>query len=98
MTEEIDTFAAMFPAPPGNPVQLQAREVRQRREKRAQMTERQRKRQAVRTAQLNFRCSPAFKARAAAMAGQLECSLADLFELALDALAHAKGLEDPRND
>lgn len=87
MSEDIDAFAALFSGAPG-PAQRNAREERARRERRTQMTEKQRQRQrrAVRTAQMNFRCSPAFLADAKAMAQERECSIADLMELALEAL------------
>lgn len=90
--EDIDAFAAMFPGPPGA-ARREQREERARRERKTQQTEKQRRRGAVRTAQLNFRCSPAFKQRTAALAAQLDCSIADLFEMALDELARAKGVE-----
>ncbi len=91
MIEDIDSFAAMFAGPPGE-AQREARETRARKERRTQLTEKQRRRGAVRTAQLNFRCSPAFKQRTALMAAQLDCSIADLMEMAIEELARAKGL------
>lgn len=45
----------------------------------------------MRTTQINFRCSPAFRELAAGMAKHLECSIADVMEEALDVLASAKG-------
>ena len=91
MMDDIDSFAALFRAPPGE-AQRQAREARARKERRTQLTEKQRRRGAVRTAQLNFRCSPAFKQRTTLLAAQLDCSIADLMEMALEELARAKGL------
>jgi hypothetical protein len=73
--------------------QCEARKVRVKAERRAQLTEKQRKRggNAVRTTQINFRCSPAFRELAAGLAKHLECSIADVMEEALDMLASAKG-------
>ena len=84
---EVEAFTAMFSGPPGE-AQREARDNRALRERRAQMSEKQRQRQrkAIRTAQINFRCSPAFLSEAKAMAQEKECSIADLMEQALEAL------------
>src|SRR5262245_39334093 len=90
--EQVDSFAKLFPGPPGDQ-QREARKSRIKAERRAQLTEKQRRRggNAVRTTQINFRCSPAFRELAAGMAKHLECSIADAREGALDLLASAKG-------
>ena len=49
-----------------------------------ELTEKQRKRGATRTDQINFRCSPAFRAQVAELSKQLDISIADLMERALD--------------
>jgi predicted HicB family RNase H-like nuclease len=92
MNEEVDSFASMFDGPPGEK-QRAARTARKKAEKRTQLTEKQRKRggSAVRTDQINFRCSPAFHALAAGMAKHLSCSIADVMDEALQMLANAKG-------
>ncbi len=88
--EEIDSFASMFDGPPGEK-QRAARAARVKAERRTQLTEKQRKRNAVRTSQINFRCSPAFRELAAGMAKHLDCSIADVMDEALEMLAKAKG-------
>src|SRR5262245_66674033 len=90
--EQIDNFASMFAGPPGER-QRAARKARAKAERRTQLTEKQRRRggNAVRTTQINFRCSPAFRELAAGMAKHLECSIADVMEEALEMLAGAKG-------
>jgi predicted HicB family RNase H-like nuclease len=92
MNEEIDSFASMFDGPPGEK-QREARKARMKAERRTQLTEKQRKRGdgGVRTTQINFRCSPAFRELAAGMAKQLGCSIADVMEQALELLASEKG-------
>lgn len=92
--EDVDSFAAMFNGPPGE-AQRAARQTRSKAERRAQMTDKERKRSrgAVRTAQINFRCSPAFRELAAGLSKHLDCSIADVMEEALDMLAQAKGYE-----
>jgi predicted HicB family RNase H-like nuclease len=93
MNEEIDSFASMFDGPPGER-QREARAARKKAERRTQLTEKQRKRaggNAVRTDQINFRCSPAFHELAAGMAKHLGCSIADVMEEALQMLASSKG-------
>ena len=62
MTDEVDSFASMFSGK--LPVSRRhAREVRAEKERRTQLTDKQRNRAAVRTTQINFRCSPDFKRR-----------------------------------
>jgi hypothetical protein len=91
-SEQVDSFAALFRDPPGDQ-QREARKARIKAERRAQLSEKQRRRggHAVRTTQINFRCSPAFRELAGGMAKHLECSIADVMEEALEALARAKG-------
>lgn len=84
-TDEIDSFTAMFSMGLGAS-QRAAREERAQKERRTQMSDKQRRRVAVRTSQINFRCSPAFRDQANALAAKLECSVADMMERALDLL------------
>ncbi len=88
MMDDIDSFAAMFPGPPGEDRRV-AREVRARKERRTQLREKQRRRKAVRTTQLNFRCSPEFKERTARLARRLEMCIADAMEAAIAELEDA---------
>ena len=88
-------FASMFSEAPGD-AQRQAREDRKKKERRTQLTKKQRKRGAIRTTQINFRCSPAFRDDANTMAKALGISVADLMEQALDLLKEAKGLDGDR--
>jgi hypothetical protein len=90
MNEEVESFAAMFAEPPGER-QRAVRKVRAKAEKRTQLTEKQRRRNAVRTTQINFRCAPAFRERVAGLAKHLDCSIADVMDEALQMLAEAKG-------
>jgi hypothetical protein len=92
MSEEVDSFASMFSGPPGAQ-QRERRIERERKERRTQLTEAQRKRSAVRTAQINFRCSEAFKTRLKEIV-DLEgrgSSMADVLEEALEMFAKARG-------
>lgn len=86
----VDSFAQAFGTPP-DAEQRAARETRTRKERRAQLTERQRSRGAVRTTQINFRCSPAFKQLAHDLSDFLDGSIADTLEEALNLLAKTKG-------
>lgn len=88
MSDDIDSFVAMFPGPPGEE-QRARREARVRKERRTQLTEKQRRRRAVRTTQLNFRCSPEFKERTTRLARQLNLSIADVMEAAIAELENA---------
>jgi len=97
--DEIDSFTSMFNEPPGA-AQREAREARARKERRTQMSEKQLKRSGVRTSQINFRCSPEFKAKADAMKAHMakvkggrEWSVADVLEAALDLLADTHGFK-----
>lgn len=91
MSEDVDSFAAMFSEPLAS--RRKAREVRVQKERRTQLTDKQRTRSAVRTEQINFRCSPAFKALVHAIKDHMGVSVADALEEALDLLAKAKGLK-----
>ena len=92
MNEEIDSFVSMFSGPPGDK-QRKARKARLKKERRTQLTEKQRRRGATRTEQINFRCSPEFRALVAKLTQQLDVSIADLMERALDLLATEQGRE-----
>ena len=73
------------------------REARAKQERRAQLTEKQRERGiAVRTEQINFRCSAAFKAKTHAMKTHkgADRSIADVLEQALNLLAKHEGYND----
>lgn len=67
--------------------------TRAAKERRANLNDRERKRVAVRTAQLNFRCSPEFKDRVSSVTEQLGCSVADMFDQALDEFIKAHQLK-----
>lgn len=84
--EEVADFASMFG---GGYAKTDRTEQRLRAERRASMTEKQRHRKggAMRTAQLNFRCSPAFKKLASGLAKHRDCSIADMMEDAVAMLA-----------
>jgi len=92
MIDEVDSFAQMFAGPPGER-QRAARQARATKERRTQLTAKQRKRGGVRTTQINFRCSPEFKELVAGLAKHLDCSIADVLEDAAEMLAKAKGYE-----
>jgi hypothetical protein len=98
MSEEIEDFASMFQGPPGE-AQRSARMQRAQKERRTQMTDRQRKRGAERTTQINFRCSPAFLADAKAAAESMtksskqKVSVADVMEEALAMFMKAHNIE-----
>lgn len=89
---EVESFASMFAE--GFALQPERIERRIKKEKRSVLTERQRKRGAVRTAQINFRCSPAFKLLASDLAAHCDASIADLMEEALAMLARAKNFKE----
>lgn len=83
--DKVDSFEAMFRDPPT--ARRADREVRAKKERRTQLTDKQRARAAVRTTQLCFRCSPEFKARVALAQSRLQRrSVADVLEDAMDAL------------
>ena len=92
MTDEVDSFTAMFAGPPGEK-QRASREARAKKERRTQLTAKQRKRGGVRTTQINFRCSPEFRDLVSGLAKHLNCSIADVLEEAAHMLADAKGYE-----
>lgn len=88
----IDRFADVF----GNErpeKQKAARDERVRKERRTQLTEKQRRRGAVRTAQLNFRCSPEFKQLVTELSQFLDLGVADTMEAAVALLVKAKGFK-----
>jgi hypothetical protein len=82
----------MFGEPPGEK-QRASRQERAKKERRTQLTAKQRKRGGVRTTQINFRCSPEFRELVSGLASQLNCSIADVLEEAANMLADAKGHE-----
>ncbi len=86
--QEVESFASMFAA--GFGVQPERIEKRMKAEKRSALTDKQRKRGAVRTAQINYRCSPVYRALASDLAKHCNVSIADLMEEALAMLAKAK--------
>jgi hypothetical protein len=92
MDDEADSFAKMFSGPPGE-AQRTLRVERARKERRTQLTKKQRSRGGVRTTQINYRCSPAHREMAAGLAKHLDCSIADAMEEALNLLAEAKGYD-----
>ena len=89
MMEETDSFESMFKGPPGAN-RRQSRDTRAQKERRTQFTEKQRRRKAVRTTQINFRCSPAFRDLAKVLSEKLDCSIADVMDEALQMLAQKK--------
>ena len=89
--EAVESFASMFAA--GFGAQPGRVEKRMRAEKRSNLTDKQRKRGAVRPAQINFRCTPGFKALAAGLAKHTDASIADVMEEALAMLAKSKKFE-----
>jgi len=97
MDEKADSFIGSFDSLPSKPNALDADpvgsarkrlEARKEAERKTQLSEKQRRRKAVRTTQINFRCTPAFRELSAALAKHLDCSVADLIEEAV--VAHAK--------
>lgn len=97
-TDVEDDFSALFGRPPG----AERRRIRQERaaaERRAQQTDAQRRRRAERTAQINFRCAPAFAANVKAAAAEMSArsgqkvAIADVLEDALAAYMAKHGIE-----
>ncbi len=86
--EAVDNFASMFQA--GFAAEPDRIEKRQRAERRSSLTPKQRKRGAVRTAQINYRCTPAYRELATGLAKHCDASIADVMEEALALLAKAK--------
>jgi len=94
MSDDVSSFDVMFPEPPAS--RRTAREARAKKERRTQLTNKQRNRGAVRTEQICFRCSPGFKARLHVMRDHMDASIADVLEDALMLLERAKGVaEEP---
>lgn len=94
-TDDEITFAAMFAGiKPAD--RKEARDARITKEKRAQLSDKQLRRGAVRTTQINFRCSPAFKAKVDMVKAKLgdDWSVADVMEAALDVFAESKGINE----
>ena len=89
--EAVESFASLFAA--GFGAQPDRVEKRMRAEKRSNLTEKQRKRGAVRTTKITFRCSPEFHALAKALGQKTGLSVADLAEEAFAMLAKAKKFE-----
>lgn len=92
-TDEVDAFTSMFLEPPGQ--RRQARQQRAKRERRTQLTDRQRDRAAVRTEQINFRCSREFKTLLRTMQdhlGKRDWSIANILEEALEDFAAKHGV------
>ncbi len=88
--EKVDSFTSMFQGPPAS--RRQQREARVQKERRTQLTEKQRGRSAIRTAQINFRCSPEYKDRLKGLQDFMGgAAIADLQEEALELLIKAKG-------
>jgi len=86
--EAVDSFASMFQT--GYAAEPERIEKRQRAERRSSLTPKQRKRGATRTAQINYRCTPAYKQLASDLAKHCDASIADVMEEALALLAKAK--------
>lgn len=93
MSDEVDALITMFKGPPGEE-QRAARQIRAKKERRTQLTPKQRKRGGVRTTQINYRCSPAYRAavdRCVTAAGGTT-SIADIMEEALALYVEQQGL------
>lgn len=86
--DNVESFTSLFAKGFGAPGRIEKRIAS---EKRSSMSDRQRKRGAVRTAQINFRCSPGFKRDVAGVADHCDASIADVLEEALAMFAKAKG-------
>ena len=94
MIDEVDNWLDHFKDLPST--RRVSREERAKQERRTQLTDRQRERApAVRTDQINFRCSAAFKAKTKVMQkhGGANRSIADVLEQAVDLLAKHEGLD-----
>lgn len=91
MTEEVDSFATMFTEPPGKAAR-EAREQRAKKERRTQLTDKQRKRGGKRTRDISFRCSQEFIDLVHTLKTQLDCSIADVLEEAAHMYAESKGI------
>lgn len=91
--EEEAEFASIFrPTRDASKARI---ESRMKAERRASLTDGQRSRGGrARSAQMNFRCTPAFKAFSAALAAHMNASLADMMEEAVMGLAKKKGFKE----
>jgi hypothetical protein len=95
-TDNVDSFLSMFTRAPDPRRRLEGRHDRERdaSKTRAQLN----RRKAERTAQINFRCSPAFKDRLKDIVELEGSAMADVLERALELYAaseeHAKAIED----
>lgn len=85
--EEVDSFIAFFPNGAPGEERRAERKKRAKKEKRTQLSPKQRKRGGVRTTQINYRCAPAYRDLISALAKHLDCSIADVAEDALEAFA-----------
>jgi len=92
MMEDVDSFLSAFPK---RPARRGYHDERSRKERLTVLTEkerqRERKRAAVRTAQINFRCTPVFKDKVLAVKVYLGLTVPDMMDAALDMLAKKKG-------
>jgi hypothetical protein len=79
--EAVESFASMFQE--GFAAEHERIEKRQRSERRSSLTAKQRKRGAVRTAQINYRCTPAYKQLASGLSKHCDASIADVMGEAL---------------
>lgn len=80
--DEVDDFLSVFGDAPG-PARRMARQERAKKERLTQKPEKRNK-IAVRTTQINFRCSPEFKRIAVEEAHLLDKSVSDLMEILLN--------------
>lgn len=94
--DKVGDFKSMFKDLMPGDRQRKVREERKQREKRSQLTAKQRRRSAVRTAQVNFRCSPALRDQLNHMAKALDISVADILEDAIGRFAEAEGFNGER--
>ena len=86
--DKIHGFAEQFRGMP-----LRRREERAKKERRAQLTEKQRHpghKRAVRTTQMGFRCAPEFHQFTKQLAAHMDCSVSDVVEEAVYLLAKNK--------
>lgn len=95
--QDVDELLGMFK--PLGDAQRAARQVRAKKERRTQLTPKQRKKGGVRTTQINYRCSPAYRELMAKLAEHYSLernttvSIADMAEEAASMLAEAAGIE-----
>lgn len=91
-TEDEIEFASLFAA--SRYGQSAKNDARMKAERRAVMTDKQRSRGGrARSAQMNFRCTTAFKALVAGLSEHMDISAADMFEEAVTSLAKKKGFK-----